>query len=241
MAELILKIPTKPFDDETKLYNRANISFRPGLTVFVGCNGSGKSTLIRLIRSQCTKNSIPVISFDNFHEGGNQTANRISHELGDMGFLASTWGHSEGETINDNLSFLSSKLRNFIHTGKVDSRQHKFSELFRPHDQKETPVPDIRVILLDGVDSGFSIDNVLETKDLFALILDDAKSIGVDVYIFVSANAYEMASGENCYDVALGKFCKFESYDAYKNFILQSRRRKDIREEKRQEALKKSE
>lgn len=34
-----------------------------------------------------------------------------------------------------------------------------------------------RWILLDAMDSGFSIDNVIEMKDLFQLVLNDAKQI----------------------------------------------------------------
>ena len=87
-----------------------------------------------------------------------------------------------------------------------------------------------RWILIDAIDSGYSVDNVIELKDLFNEIINDGKqNYGVDVYIIVSANEYEMASGENCFDVNACKYLKFKDYDDYKKFILHSRELKNKR------------
>ena len=43
-------VPTKPFDDDMRLYLRKNVTFNPGLTTLIGCNGSGKTTLMTLVK-----------------------------------------------------------------------------------------------------------------------------------------------------------------------------------------------
>lgn len=53
-----------------------------------------------------------------------------------------------------------------------------------------------------------------------------ARFKNVEVYIVVSANSYEMASGEQCLDVWSGKYITFEDYEDYRRYILKTRARK---------------
>ena len=101
--------------------------------------------------------------------------------------------------------------------------------MFGKEEETNQEVPKERWILLDAIDSGYSIDNVVELKDLINLIFEDSAKVGIDMHILASANAYELASGENCFDVNAGKYLTFESYDDYKKFILKSRKKKDKR------------
>lgn len=39
----------------------------------------------------------------------------------------------------------------------------------------------------------------------------------------MSANEYEMANGENCFDVYNGKYVRFENYEEYRNMVLESK------------------
>lgn len=82
-------------------------------------------------------------------------------------------------------------------------------------------------LLFDAADSGLSIDNVLELKEVFDLILSDEKE--KKIYIIISANEYELASGERCIDVVSGKEVSFQNYEEYKTCILKSRVKKDER------------
>jgi len=84
-------------------------------------------------------------------------------------------------------------------------------------------------ILIDRCDSGYSIDNIVDLKELLPLIMAAAEKEGKDLYIVISANNYELASGERCYDVSTGTFCKPKTYKAYKKRILASRERKNKR------------
>ena len=98
---------------------------------------------------------------------------------------------------------------------------------------------------MDAVDSGYSIDNVIELKDLLHMIIDDAKNNGIELYIIVSANEYELAADEACLDVTNGKYLKFDNYESFRSFIIKSRKKKNAREErartKRQNGRKETE
>ena len=86
-----------------------------------------------------------------------------------------------------------------------------------------------RWILFDAVDSGLSVDNIVDLKEgLFRTILENEKE--KDVYIIVSANEYEMANNESCFDVYHGEYVTFKDYDAYRDFILKSREWKESRD-----------
>lgn len=96
-------------------------------------------------------------------------------------------------------------------------------------DQNEPEIPNKRWLLFDAIDSGLSIDNVIDIKEyLFKTILEDA----VKTYIIVSSNAFEFANNESCLDTHTGKYIHFENYDKYKDFILKSKEIKNKRYEK---------
>lgn len=81
---------------------------------------------------------------------------------------------------------------------------------------------------MDAVDSGLSVDNIVDVKDLlFKTILE--YNYGNDIYIVISANEYEMARGEQCFDVYNGKYVTFNDYEEYRNMILE---RKEWKEER---------
>lgn len=197
----------KPYDTHI-LYYRKNITINPGLTILTGCNGTGKTTLLNHIKYELDKENIPVYSYNNVHEGGSHSVSAAGF-YGNINLLASLLCSSEGEKINHNICQTASKLGAFV------KKNQKSPELW---------------ILFDAIDSGYSIDNIAETKrDLFGIILEDCKKRGIEVYIVVSANSYEMACGEQCLDVYSGKYMTFESYDAYRSYILKTRERKEKR------------
>ena len=66
-------------------------------------------------------------------------------------------------------------------------------------------------------------------KDGFFFMLKDAEKYNVDLYIIVSANAYELVNNENCIDVMSGKNVRYDSYEEYKKAILNTRTKKDKR------------
>lgn len=205
-----MQIPIiRDYYDEGYIYPRNFIDIQPGFSVLVGCNGSGKTTLLTQIKDFCKKFKIPVVSFDNLQDGG-------ANARGKMAFyemyteLAQNMASSEGEQINQNLTMFANKIGRFI--------------------TEEALPKKLGFILLDAADSGLSIDHVIEfKKDLIETILQDCESKEIEIYIIVSANEYEMASGEKCINVSELKYEVIKNYDKYRKIIIKSRQRKNKR------------
>lgn len=203
----IFEVPTKPWDDY-KLYNHTTITINPGVTVLTGCNGTGKSTLMRLMKEQLEREEIPVYLYDNLHDGGGHSMQMFLNN-GQIAELATMACSSEGEKINQNIGQTTVRLGGF---GRKNSN----------HDELW--------IMFDAIDSGYSIDNIVELKrDLLQTILKDCASRNQTVYIIISANSYEMVAGESCLDVWSGDYISFDNYDEYKKYIIKTRTRKDKR------------
>lgn len=210
------------------LYKKKYITFKPGLTVLVGCNGIGKTTLLHNIRNTLRHKEIPYVSFDNLHDGGSNAMSAAGFE-GDYSFLATAMGSSEGENIVMNLGKLASNLRQFITTGKNNDKASKLIRAFGGDEDKKV-ITNERWILLDAIDSGLSVDNVCDVKKyLFKSIFTDPINQDKDVYIIASANEYELARNERCLDVYSGQYVDLKSYEAYRELILSTRKAKDER------------
>lgn len=114
---------------------------------------------------------------------------------------------SEGEKIALNMQKLSMK---------IGSLMKKYP------DEKEF------WIFLDGVDSGFSVDAIEDLKrGLFDTIFGCYPD--KDIYIIASANEYEMARGEKCFDTVNCRYVNIKSYERYRSLVLKSREYKDER------------
>ena len=225
----IIKTWRDPYDAGFSTCRKKQIEIQQGLTVLVGCNGSGKTTLLHNIKSELKKEDIPVFYYDNEKDGGN---NSISESIfyGNLSFTATALCSSEGENISLNLSKIASKLRKFVETGDNGDRFNALAKtLALKDDNEENNVSNERWILLDAMDSGYSIDNVIEMKDFFDLVIKDAKEFGIELYIMISSNEYELAHESKCFDVMEGKCIQFASYEDYKKFILRTREKKDKR------------
>lgn len=197
------KIPTKPFGD-FKVYKKSKIQIEEGFTVFIGCNGCGKTSLLTIIENNLRELQIPVFSFNNLHEGGKHSMEE-SLWKNDLGMLATQVISSEGENILLNLGKTASRLGNFVR------KNRNKKELW---------------ILMDAIDSGFSIDNIIEFKEeLVSVILEDNKD--KKIYFIVTANEYEMACGEKCFSVQDGRYIDIKTYNSYKKLVLKTRIQKD--------------
>ena len=217
-----------PYDEGFSTCRRKEIEIIPGVTVLVGCNDAGKSTLLHNIRDEIKKENIPVFVYDNEKEGG---SNSISESAfyDDFSFVATATCSSEGENITLNLGKIASKLRGFLKTGEIKGDLVSAFTRILSMKEAECITSNERWILLDAMDSGYSIDNVIEMKRFFQMIMEDAKTFDVEVYIVVSSNEYELVHDSNCFDVMEGKYIQFDCYEDYKKFILRSREKKDKR------------
>lgn len=205
----IIKLWKDPYDTGVKIYRKRQVEFEPGLTVLVGCNGIGKTTLLHNIKDELRKAEVEFISFDNLKDGGHNARSKAGF-LGNYEFLATAYCSSEGEELNMNIAMAAGKIGHFIKTN-----------------------PDCKELwlLFDAVDSGLSIDNIIDTKrDLFNTILEDPRNKDREVYIVVSANSYEMAANERCLDVRNMKYKTFKTYNTYRNYILKTKEWKEERD-----------
>lgn len=201
------------YSEGFKLYNSTIFKINPGVTVLVGCNGSGKSTLLKFIDKQLDDELIPHIFFNNLHDGGTGSIDRAMF-YGDMNFVMQNAMASEGERIFNNMCQLASRCGRMIRKSKEKGKKEFF-------------------LLLDAIDSGFSVDNIVDVKEnLFNVLIEDAQKNDVVPYIIVSANEYELARQESCLDVYTGKYIDFPDYESYRNFILKSREVKNRRYKK---------
>ena len=231
MSERVINTWRDPYDEGFSTCRLKQITIKSGLTVLVGCNGAGKSTLLRNIKSELKKEDIPCHLFDNLHDGGANSRSMNAFEE-NWAFVATSMCSSEGENINMNIGGLAKKLKEFMVAGRISDRFSRIGDAFARFsgDQGyEVPETKERWLLLDAIDSGFSIDNVIETKDFFKMVINDFADYGYELYIVVSANEYELANGENCFDVMNGKYVQFKNYDDFKKFIMKSREKKDKR------------
>ena len=200
------------YDKKDYVFRKAHIDIQPGLTVLIGCNGCGKTTFLQHLKRQLEDEKAKVVWFNNVTDGGSHGMSKAML-LGDMGFVARAAVSSEGEKIRQNIEQVA------VDCGRA-------CRSIKDEDEREV------WILLDAIDSGLSVDQVVDIKEqLFNTIIEDCESKGIKPYIVVSANEYEMARGENCLDIQSGKYVKIRSYDGYRYVIMRTRKYKDKRYE----------
>lgn len=205
------KVYRDPYDCEILFTGKLEREISPGLTILAGCNGSGKTTTLLSIKDAYGKDpNYKVFHWDGLSDKG--VAKKRALDMQRIDVLSSLAFSSEGEEINTNIGLLASSIGNFI----------------RKSTDKDV------IILLDGLDSGLSIDNITEVKDFFKeLLIPDIEKSGHHCYIIASANEYELARGERCIDARSGKEIAFSDYEYYRKYILESRKKKDKRKQTR--------
>lgn len=201
------KISRNYYEKKVYIYKTESFIFEPGVTVLVGCNGAGKTTFLKEIEKQLKKNDEKVIFF-RYDMERLERDSRMQWGNASVNEFYSWVACSEGEQIMVRLGTLAREIGGFV-------TKNPGSDIF---------------VLLDGVDSGFSIDNIIELKDgLFRIILREFESKPNNIYIICSANSYEMAANEDCVNVITGKHIRFKSYSGYKKCILSTKRMKEKR------------
>lgn len=193
-------------NDEYKIFNKVQVQFNPGLTVIVGCNGAGKTTLLQQINESLENKDIPVMLHSNLTNGANALKSKAAFRSR-FDVVARIMSSSEGENIVNVLEFIANEM------GQMSRDNPDAKELW---------------YLFDAIDSGLSVDNIVEFKQvLIPLVIENNGD--KDVYFLISANEYEFVRNENCLDVMNGKYLKFKDYEDYRDFILKSREQKNKR------------
>ena len=228
--ERVINTWRDPYDEGFSTCRPKQITINSGLTVLVGCNGAGKTTLLHNIKDELEKENISFHLYDNLRDGGSHSWSEAAFS-GNWAFVATSMTASEGENINMNIGNLATKLTEFRDSGRISNKASRIADIFsnKPY---ETPDTKERWLLFDAIDSGLSVDNVIELKNFFRILIKDFAEKGYELYIVVSANEFELARDEDCFDVMNGKYIRFADYDDYRKFIVKSREKKDRRYKK---------
>ena len=191
---LVMKI-----EDYFGLHRGFELRLNKGFTALVGPNGAGKTVLLSQIKAFADKNKIKVWEYSNIKDGGHFAMQRYMYH-GDGSYLATALTSSEGEQVALNFS------KEVYNLGGVVADARK----------ADIPV----VVLIDGVDSGASIDRVKELRDLFKMIQDTEIMNGAKLYLIMAVNQYELVKdGIDCVNVRTGEHLGFKAYDEYSEFI----------------------
>lgn len=239
-----INIIKNPYGLGSTTINKSTITLEPGLTILTGCNGAGKTTLINNIKEQAENDNIPCHLYDNLTDGKNSFGYLMGGYTDVPGDGVDTaialCSSSEGEQIKINLGRQSTLFSEFINTGEFKNSRYRLGKVLKGLTNTEfesKSSSNKRILLFDASDSGVSIDAICEFKELFYKVIDAATKNNVEMYIIIAANEYELCRNEKCFDVIHGEYISFKDYEDYREFILNSRKEKEKRIDKRQTLL----
>lgn len=188
-------------EDMFGLHKGFMLTLKNGCTALVGPNGAGKTTLLKQLKEYGEKNGFKVISYSNLKDGGSSARERYLFQ-GKLDMLGASMIHSEGENVINNFGDALSNIG--MNVRKCKNTKDKL------------------MILLDGIDSGLSIDKVHEIREVLDIISNDIANN--DIYLVMAVNQYEMIRELNgsiidCVNVRTGKHRTFRGYNDYSKFI----------------------
>ena len=186
-------------EDWYNLHKGFQLTLEPGYTALVGPNGAGKTTILSQLREFAKKEGIRFWEYSNLRDGGHVAANQYMFSGNIEGFAASTTC-SEGEYL----------AYNFANQVKA------MAQAVKQAGSTKQPI----LVLLDAIDSGASIDRARELMGFLNNVCKTEFKNGVELYIVMAVNHYELAKAPvNCINVRTGEPIRFDSYDAYADFI----------------------
>lgn len=208
MSTTTVKVTKDPYGNHYSIFKNSEVELKSGVTILIGCNGYGKTTFIRELEYWLKYQKIKYIKYDNLTDGGSNSISKMLYTNNSNKAIYMSLS-SEGENIYENFGDV------LYNIGATAARLERGQKLF---------------ILCDAVDSGLSIDNILEVKDIFDLVVNNEKKAhGIDVYMIFSANSFELARGQNCLDIYECKYITFNDYEEYKKYILSTKKLKEKR------------
>ena len=153
--------------DPLDIYNGAkSFNLRPGLTILTGCNGSGKSTLCKEIVRNAKNKRVTCVYLD---------CNKDFH-IADLNYLDK---HFSTEAAM--MKLISSEHEHY---------EKMFSEWIAQVRPGDSFCGKKFVIVIDGLDSGGDVTYFKMHTGLFKLMVQDAQSRGIDIYLVITCNNF---------------------------------------------------
>ena len=218
-----IKLTGDPYDDDRMFWKKKKIQLRPGLTSVIGCNGIGKSTLFANIKNELGGKGVPFIMFDNLGTKGGQGSvytllsaavggfkGEVADDYANLDYALSVWSSSEGERI-------AAAMERFKHD--------IIDKMFEYADYGEF------WILLDALDSGLSVDMIEIIRENMLRPLLSGGPDGMEIYILISSNSYELSENTDCFSLARCKYVNIRNYQSFCKEIRYSRDYKRQRDE----------
>ena len=202
--EYNIKVHKKPYGDET-IFKKTTLTLTPGVYILCGCNGAGKSTLLMEIVEFLRKEKTDFVEFNGKRDAGSNLTSRALFE-DNLALTATSICSSEGENLHIAIGEFAKKI------GHELKRENK-KEFW---------------VLCDAIDSGMSIDQVLDIQDFFVDFLPSEVK-DTDLFVIMASNQFEMTRKGKCIDVINLEEIEFNGYEDYKKFILKTQKLKEKR------------
>lgn len=213
------RIPSYYYDEDRKLFENEKLVLEDNsITCLIGCNGTGKTTIVKTIEKTLFRRNAFEIRGKYMDFRGCFQDKSYNNEIYISFNKFFEQPNSEEECIFSKLQL------NFVSTGEgIISRYGNALQLLG----KEVVKPENKgkqiYIFFDDCDAGTSIDVILEIKDVLNLIKESCEQNGLTYYIILTANSYELCRDLDCISVHNFEHKKFNSYEEYKQFVLESR------------------
>lgn len=232
-----IKLDKEPFEDGRILFDEEELEIEENtVTCIVGCNGSGKTTLLNYIQNSFGGEATNLVFRATDEIGRIFGASSKDDELQPIVFarfdknvdpksLKNEWIYGARKMMSSTGEYISDRLGRVV--GIIGSATR-----IKGIEDKEL------YLFFDDCDAGTSIDMIGEIKNVFETISKDLKKRGIKHYIILSANSFEMAKGLDCVDATTLKHMSFDDYEAFKAFVIESRKEKDERMKKAREKEK---
>lgn len=227
---VIDKLPREPYDKGQRIFLKNSLTIYPGITAIVGCNGSGKTTLLNEIRDRLRNDeSTFLISYYDVEEGRQISFEELMYS-GDVGTIADLYNSSEGEKIY--INFGRKAIQDLGYYDKIkdheDEEKNSNRKFLKERIRKSRRV----VLLIDGLDSGLSIDILRGIQKSLREIynLHDRSHPNIPLYIVYTANNFELVCDTRCVDSKTMKLVEFHTYTEFAGYVMHSRNLKDRRE-----------
>ena len=198
--------------DERRLFCRKSVIIKPNeINCLIGCNGAGKSTIVSIIKDIIKDNGYPLVLYNNMKDGGDNIYCKDGFS-DNFAAIFAVRELSEGEQIlNASSRYL--ELLNSVLDGNI-----KRDDNFRIYRDTQHVF-----LLLDAIDSGYSIDNIFNLVFNLRQAIKKAKMEDKYLYIIAAANSYELVRHNRCWDVQKSKEVTFKDYEEYRKRIIETR------------------